>query len=57
MTTACDYCVAPANKNDGRTWYTEDIWGIKTWCSNCEEEAAWDIYNDVLDEIAPEVEA
>lgn len=41
----CDYCY------DKDAKYTETCWGIKHWCADCEEEAAWDIYNDLVEEV------
>lgn len=55
MATTCDYCWQKAKKDDGKMWFTEDIWCTKTWCSHCEEEAAWDIYHDALEEITDDI--
>ena len=40
----CNYCDKPAI-------FTENVWGVKQWCLKCEEEAAWEIYNEVLEDV------
>lgn len=43
MSEECQYCSEPAT-------LTESVWGLLFWCLNCEQEAAWEIYNLVLEE-------
>jgi|7_EtaG_2_1085326.scaffolds.fasta_scaffold02521_4 hypothetical protein len=41
----CEFC------GDAKAKYTEQIWGIYFWCEDCEDDAAWTIYNNSLEEI------
>ena len=47
--TLCDYC-------DKKAKFTENVWGIKYWCLDCEEEVAWEIYNEVIEELVGDEE-
>ena len=40
----CDYC-------DKVAIFTENVWGCKQWCLDCEEDAAWEIYNEVMEDV------
>ena len=40
----CDYCGKDAI-------YTEHIWMSKQWCDDCTETVAWEIYEEVVEEI------
>jgi hypothetical protein len=30
--------------------YQENIWGIHFWCADCEEDAAWTIYESIVED-------
>ena len=40
----CDFCAAPAQ-------FVDNIWGVKHWCLECEDAAAWEIYSEAYEEI------
>jgi len=43
----CRYC-------DEKAEYEETVWGNIFWCSSCETDATWEIYNGVARKIMGE---